>query len=283
MGSSSNSQGDLAAVLRGEARWCVVNDDNRHVFHKLPDRAIDCTITDPPYSEHVHARHRVGRTKLPDETRRVKEGGRRSRPGSRAKQLGFEHLTEALRERTARELGRLTKRWCLVFSDEESGHLWRGALEAAKLPHIRSGAWVKIGSAPQFTGDRPASGFEVIEIAHPKGRKRWNGGGSHAVWTDPIVLDRAGHGSGERLHTTQKPLSLMLKLVDLFTDPDDLVFDPFCGSGTTGAACVRLGRRFIGIEQDAEYAKVSIDRIAAEVEGISLQAARAGQIALFGG
>lgn len=144
---------------------------------------------------------------------------------------------------------------------------------------MRVGHWIKLGATPQFTGDRPATGSEAIVIAHPKGRKKWNGGGTHAVWPFPIVT---GINPERTEHTTQKPLDLMLKLVDLFTDPDDLVLDPFCGSGTTGVACLRLGRRFIGVEMSERYAAIAVERMRAEQSGLSLTAARAGQLALFG-
>ena len=88
---------------------------------------------------------------------------------------------------------------------------------------------------------------------------------------------------GAHHHETQKPLPLMLELVELFTDPGDLVLDPFCGSGTTGVACIRLGRRFIGIEKDATYAAVARERLEAESKGLSLRDARAGQLPMFGG
>ena len=169
-----------------------------------------------------------------------------------------------------------------MFSDQEGAYPWLLANVAAGLQHIRIGQWVKPGATPQFTGDRPATGCEAVVIAHPNGRKKWNGGGTHAVWTHPIVLDRA-HTGGVRLHTTQKPVSLMLELVELFTDPGDVVLDPFCGSGTTGVACLRLGRRFIGIEKDAQYAAVATERLAAESQGLTLRDARAGQQSLFGG
>ena len=150
----------------------------------------------------------------------------------------------------------------------------------AGLRYKRTGAWHRIGGAPQFSGDRPASGFEAITICHAKGRSKWNGGGHAALWSHPIVSNRLGQ-RGSRLHTAQKPLSLMLELVDLFTDPGDLILDPFSGSGTTGVAAIRLGRRYIGIEMDEVYAVTSRERLAAEVQGLDLRAARAGQLGLF--
>jgi site-specific DNA-methyltransferase (adenine-specific) len=65
------------------------------------------------------------------------------------------------------------------------------------------------------------------------------------------------------LHPTQKPLPLMEYMVATYTNPGDLVIDPFMGSGTTGLACAKLGRRFIGIETDEKYFDAARARISA--------------------
>jgi site-specific DNA-methyltransferase (adenine-specific) len=75
----------------------------------------------------------------------------------------------------------------------------------------------------------------------------------------------------------------MLALVADFTDPEETILDPFAGSGTTGVACLRLGRKFIGIEKDPTYFALACERLRAEEQGSTLQAARAGQMALLGG
>nr|WP_276599987.1 site-specific DNA-methyltransferase [Nannocystis sp. ILAH1] len=111
---------------------------------------------------------------------------------------------------------------------------------------------------------------------HRKGRKRWNGGGHKAFWS-------VGVEHVDRVHPTQKPLALMLQIISQFTDPGETVFDPFCGSGTTGVAALRLGRRFIGVEFDLEMAAVARERLQAEEAGLSLAAWRAGQTSMFGG
>lgn len=73
----------------------------------------------------------------------------------------------------------------------------------------------------------------------------------------------------------------MMELVTKFTDPDDLVWDPYCGSGTTGVACIRTGRRFIGHEMQPHYAKIATERLEAESRGLTLHAARSGQTSIF--
>ena len=64
-----------------------------------------------------------------------------------------------------------------------------------------------------------------------------------------------------RYHPTQKPLSLMTWVILNYTEPGDTVLDPFCGSGTTGVACIQTGRNFIGIDRGAHWIDVTRRRI----------------------
>jgi hypothetical protein len=214
--------------------------------------AVDHVITDPPYSEWVHAKvRRGGSVHAPDRA----DGGPLRPVISSSAVLGFEAMTPVLRRVCADHFGRLARRWVLVFSDVESHRDWKDDLtHEGGLEYVRCGAWVKLGATPQFTGDRPASAFEAVTISHPFGRKRWNGGGSHALWQHAVV-----NGSG-RVHTTQKPDALMRELLTLFTDPGETVLDPFAGSGTTGFAAKRLGRRAILIEREEKYCEVAAKR-----------------------
>lgn len=214
--------------------------------------AVDVAITDPPYSAHVDRNVRAGVGQ---------------RPGSRKVSLGFEPLAAEVRTRIAGEFARLVARWILVFCEVEGVHLWQEALVDVGLDHIRTGAWMKRGAPPQFTGDRPAQGFETIEIAHQPGRKRWNGRGSHGVWTAKIV-----RGKG-RTHPTEKPLDLIARLVVLFSDPGELILDPFAGACTTGAAAKALGRRAVLIEREERYCEAGARRLAQEELGFERVAA----------
>lgn len=271
---------DIEAVLSGSARWALVCADNSEVLPGLPDKSVGHVITDPPYSEHVHGKSRRGQS-LPDGAKkayRSKANG--AACSNRSVDLGFVAITDTEVNGVAGRFGALAGRWVLVFCDLESTGRWMSGIAGAGLDHVRIGVWVKGNATPQFTGDRPASGAEAVVISHRKGRKKWNGGGAHAIWSHTVVrpfLEEDG-----RVHTTQKPISLMLELVELFTDEDDIVLDPFAGSGTTGVACLRLGRRFIGIERDEKYAAVARQRLEAETQGMDLRSYRNGQRPLFG-
>ncbi len=101
------------------------------------------------------------------------------------------------------------------------------------------------------------------------------------VWTDPSP--GIGFNAAHRLHPNEKPVSLLMKLVTLVSRRDELVVDPFAGSGSTGVAALRLGRRFIGVEVDPDHFALACERLRAEEQGSTLAAARAGQLSLMGG
>jgi len=99
------------------------------------------------------------------------------------------------------------------------------------------------------------------------------------------IFDLAASASdarGDRHHPTQKPVELMMWCIGQPKAPPKLILDPYAGSGTTGVAALRLGRRFIGIEKDPKYAAVARERLRAESQGLSLRDSRAGQLPMFG-
>ncbi len=82
-------------------------------------------------------------------------------------------------------------------------------------------------------------------------------------WFLPIVTGKERiRVNGIKVHSTQKPEALLYRILLSSSEPNDLVLDPFFGSGTTGAVAKKLGRHFIGIEQNQEYIRVARERIA---------------------
>lgn len=244
---------EIEAVLSGERRFCVIHGDNADILPGLPDKSVAHTICDPPYNERTHSR-----------ARSLKDGGS-DIPINFAALSDFGFVSDLLR---------VSRRWVVAFcAVEQLGDY----AEAAPDAWVRAGIWHRTDGTPQLSADRPAQAAEGIAILHdPAERKRWNAGGHRGFWQHGV--ERI-----ERFHPTPKPVPLMLELVAQFTDPDDLILDPFCGSGTTGIAALRLGRRFIGIDRDPTYAKTARERLEAETNGLSLRDARAGQLPMFGG
>ncbi len=137
--------------------------------------------------------------------------------------------------------------------------------------------WRKTNPMPNFRGRRFTNAHEtLIWAAREPGGKGYTfnydalKSGNEDIqvrsdWTIPLCTgeERLKSKDGRKLHPTQKPEALLGRVLLSASRPDDLVLDPFCGSGTTGAVAKRLGRRFIGFEREATYAKAAERRIAA--------------------
>lgn len=251
------SEGSIEDVLAGRARWNVTFGDCLAVMPTLPDKSVDHVITDPPYSKDLYSRTRSNKgSGLRPNGQPVARGERLAGAPVSSLRLASGEIgsIDAILDPVCEQLLRLAKRWVLAFHDCEIGDRWRSAMGEA---YVRTGAWVKANPMPQISGDRPAAGFEPCTIGYASdGKMRWNGGGRAAVWTHPNC-----QGPQRPDHPCPKPLGLMLDLVDDLTDPDDVVLDPFCGSGQTGLACLMRGRRFIGVDLSPKFATLSRDRL----------------------
>lgn len=141
---------------------------------------------------------------------------------------------------------------------------------AADRPWLAFGSWKvspPLGTRGVLVWDKgPASGmgdlsfpwkgsWEEIYI----GGDGWGRGErDEGVLKGHWIVTRASMG---RCHPNEKPVSLMCELIDKLPE-GCTILDPFCGSGTTGVACVQTGRNFIGIEIDERYADIARRRIA---------------------
>jgi len=192
---------------------------------------VDHVITDPPYDAKTHAGARYGF-------------------GETCSEIAFAPLVSV--EETTKALLASARAWVVAFCSVEM----LGDYARAGGSHwVRTGFWRRINGVPQFTGDRPGQPGEGIAILHSGlVKKKWNGNGRHAFWEYPIVSNGP--------HPTTKPLPLMKELVALFTDPGDLILDPFAGSLTTAVAAKHLGRRCIAIEREERFAEAGVKRLA---------------------
>src|SRR6516225_6114596 len=137
--------------------------------------------------------------------------------------------------------------------------------------------WRKSNPMPNFRGRRFTNAHEtLIWAARGPAAKAYTfnyealKAGNEDVqvrsdWTLPLCTgeERLKNAEGRKLHPTQKPETLLARVILSSSRPDDLVLDPFCGTGTTGAVARRLGRRFLGFEREASYATAAEMRVAA--------------------
>jgi modification methylase len=136
--------------------------------------------------------------------------------------------------------------------------------------------WRKSNPMPNFRGRRFTNAHETMIWAARDAGARYTfnyealKAGNEDIqvrsdWAIPLCTgeERLRDAAGRKLHPTQKPEALLARVILCSSRLDDLILDPFCGSGTTGAMAKRLGRRFIGFEREATYAAAAERRIMA--------------------
>lgn len=115
--------------------------------------------------------------------------------------------------------------------------------------------WVKPGALPNPRKVFCSAVEEAVIASRAGGKKTWNGGATTLnYWLGPPPHFRSGHPA-------EKPVPLISLLVAVLSDKCHTILDPFMGSGTTGVACAKLGRRFIGIEIEPRYFDIACRRI----------------------
>lgn len=124
---------------------------------------------------------------------------------------------------------------------------------------VKPAAWVKKCPPPAGKGNWWPSAFELAVYGY---RHSPYFGDTDVKRSNVFVADSYRFGQpGKVDHPTQKPLDLVVRLVSAIVPREGIAIDPFMGSGTTGVACARLGRRFIGIEKEPKYFDIAINRI----------------------
>lgn len=204
---------------------------------------VDHVISDPPYEQ--EAQDRIGRTKRTD-------------GGNVLQGLSFEGI-DSIRDDVCNMTYNLNPKWRIFFCTVEGVSKWKKSMVGSGGKYKSSMIWNKPDAMPKMNGQGPAVAFECMALDWcAKGYSKWNGGGRRNVFThNTNQPDRDG------THPCEKPLPLMMELIHLFTNPGDTVLDPFMGSGATGLACIKLGRKFIGIEKDKDYYDLAVRRIQA--------------------
>jgi len=227
----------------------LILGDNRKILPTIKD--IDHIISDPPYEDELHAA--VGKIN------RIRTDGRRV-----PEEIGFAGINKD-RAEYAKLLTEASRGWVMIFTLAEGVRAWRDDLQAAGLKYDTCLAWIKPDASPRFNGQGAARGFECVVTGWAgTGYRSWNAGGKRGVYTHCINTSRYSQ------HTCSKPVSLMCELVLDFTRHGQLICDPFMGGGATGAACIRLGRRFLGIERDEKFFEMALKNLSAELKQADL-------------
>lgn len=236
-------------MLEDGERWRVVLGDCMDVLRTLPACSAHAFILDPPYGTND------GR-------------GKRTAVGSDGSAVFALEWDRVLPTPWMAEAARIVRPGGAVaaFTDaKRPGDVW-DAGEAAGLQGCHTFYWAKkdppATPRPNFT-----SAVEVGVYLIRPGPRTWNGGGWHRNIFECSLAHKADGAGMHRFHPTQKPVAVMAWLIEAMTNPGDVIVDSYCGSGTTGVAALRLGRRFIGIEDDPVSAARATARCEAAAAG----------------
>jgi len=249
------------------AEWNLVQGDCIEVMKGLEDNSFELIFADPPYH-------------LSNGGFSVKSGKQVSvNKGLWDKSEGTS-ADYAFHQTWIRECLRLlTPNGSIVISGTYHSIYSCGTIlqrEGARI--INELVWFKPNGAPALGGRNFTASHETLIWASksPKSKHTFNyeesklfdhqgdslknpGKQMRSVWSIPAVSKSEKKHGG---HPTQKPIRLLERIVSLCSNSGDQVLDPFCGSATTGVASVRLGRNFVGIEEDSSYIDLSRRRLA---------------------
>src|SRR5262249_9147 len=234
---------------------------------KLPTESVDLVFADPPYNLQLQ-----GDLKRPDDSRVDAVDDAWDKFSSFS---AYDDFTRAWLMASRRVMKRNATLW--VIGSYHNIFRVGSILQDLGFWILNDIVWRKSNPMPNFRGRRFTNAHEtLIWAAREPGGKGYTfnyealKAGNEATqarsdWPIPLCTgeERLKNASGKKLPPTQKPEALLARVLLSASRPDDLVIDPFCGTGTTGAVAKRLGRRFVGFERDEGYAGAARKRIAA--------------------
>jgi modification methylase len=255
-----------------DARDRVIEGDCIANMQRLPAGSVDLVFADPPYNLQLE--------------------GELRRPNNTVVDACDDHWDQFA---SFGDYDRFTREWLTAARRvlKDSGGLWvigsyhnifrvGAILQDLGFWILNDVVWRKTNPMPNFRGKRFTNAHETLIWASKSRDQKYtfNYEAMKALndelqmrsdWTLPICSggERLKDEAGEKAHTTQKPEALLHRVIVASTKPGDIVLDPFFGSGTTGAVARRLGRHFIGLERDPNYARLARKRIAAIEPGDS--------------
>ena len=234
---------------------------------KIPAASVDMVFADPPYNLQLQ-----GDLKRPDDSRVDAVDDDWDKFSSFA---AYDDFTRAWLLACRRVMKPNATLW--VIGSYHNIYRVGALLQDLGFWILNDIVWRKSNPMPNFRGRRFTNAHETLIWAKRDAEKRDYTFNYEALkagnddiqmrsdWLIPLCTgeERLKGRDGKKLHPTQKPEALLARVILAASRPDDLVLDPFCGTGTTGAVARRLRRRFVGVERDAAYAAAAEARIAA--------------------
>ncbi|MGX9853959.1 DNA methyltransferase [Limimaricola variabilis] len=246
----------LNTILSGD---CVAQ------MKKLPDESVDLVFADPPYNLQLK-----GELMRPDNSR---VDAVDDEWDSFASFKTYDTFTRAWLKQARRILKPHGAIW--VIGSYHNVFRLGAELQNQGFWILNDVVWRKSNPMPNFRGKRLTNAHETLIWASKSEGAKYTfnyealkalneGVQMRSDWVLPICTghERLKDENGQKAHPTQKPESLLHRVILGTTNPGDVILDPFFGTGTTGAVAKAMGRDFIGIEREADYRSVAEARIA---------------------
>ena len=242
----------------------VIVGDCIEKMNELPPESIDLVFADPPYNLQLN-----GDLERPNQTKvdGVKESWDKFKSI-----FDYDNFTKKWMSSARRILKPNGSIW--VIGSYHNIFRLGYILQNLEFWLLNDVVWRKVNPMPNFRGRRFTNAHETLIWASKtktskytfnyEAMKSLNGDlQMRSDWSLPICTgdERLKNKDGKKVHPTQKPENLLNRVIMSSTNIGDVVLDPFFGTGTTGAVAKKLGRPFIGIEQDAKYALEAEKRI----------------------
>ncbi|MBV9969553.1 MAG: site-specific DNA-methyltransferase [Xanthobacteraceae bacterium] len=247
----------------------IIGGDCVAELAKLPEHSVDLVFADPPYNLQL-----AGGLKRPDDSRVDAVDDDWDKFASFS---AYDDFTRAWLLACRRAMKPHATLW--VIGSYHNIFRVGAILQDLGFWILNDVIWRKANPMPNFRGRRFTNAHETLIWASRDAAARRYAFNYEALkagnediqvrsdWTIALCTgeERLKDADGKKLHPTQKPEALLARVILASSRPGDVVLDPFCGTGTTGAVAKRLRRGFIGIERDANYRRAAETRIA-EIE-----------------
>lgn len=242
----------------------IIAGDCIKVMNGLPESSVDLIFADPPYNLQLK-----GELHRPDNSRVDAVDDAWDQFSSFAAYDSFTRAWLAAARRILKPNGAI---W--VIGSYHNIFRVGAALQDAGYWLLNDVVWRKSNPMPNFRGKRLTNAHETMIWASKQEASKYTfnyealkqlneGVQMRSDWVLPICTghERLKDDNGDKAHPTQKPESLLHRVILGTTNPGDVVLDPFFGTGTTGAVAKMLGRDYIGIEREEGYRKVATERL----------------------
>lgn len=243
----------------------IYQGDCLEILRQMPDKSVDLIFADPPYNMQLKKElYRPNNTKV---------DGVNDAWDKFASFADYDNFCNTW----LKECKRILKDTGTIWVIGSYHNIYRVGNIMLNLGYwiLNDVTWYKTNPMPNFLGTRFTNATETLlwcskgenykkYTFNHKLMKQYNDGKQMAsVWQIGLCIgsERIKGSNGKKAHSTQKPEELLKRVILSTTKADDIVLDPFFGTGTAGAVAKKLGRRFIGIEQESNYIEVAKKRI----------------------